>query len=75
MYVRIEKIVTHEDRDVEFIQMKWALESSIAEAQKKLGTEEWSCEQWAHWLLRRHSADLVEVSEDGENGAVVEVVQ
>ena len=73
--VRAEVEVTHDDRDVEFILLKRRIEQKI---QKKLeeGAEvsTWSCEMWAKWILREFDCYRVEVSEDGENGAVVERV-
>lgn len=62
----------HDDRDVEFILLKREVEQAIRD-QNGVGTDGWSCERWARHLVE--SLDLVrcEVSEDGENGAVVEV--
>ncbi len=70
--MRAEKAVTHDDRDVEFILLKRAVEQEIVTIGKEEDTGTWSCERWASELLRRMQLDKVEVSEDGENGAVVE---
>lgn len=69
-HVRLEVKVNHDDRDVEFILLKrevdgWIAEKTLAE------TDTWSCERWARELMDRFDAIRVEVSEDGENGAIV----
>lgn len=75
--VRAELEVEHDDRDLEFIMVKRALDSYLApNSEQDLGTT--SCEQIARdiadFLEGRYSLSsrvvLVEVSEDGENGAV-----
>ena len=71
-HVRAEKTVTHDDRDVEFILLKRAVEAEIKTLSDEEDMEAWSCERWATELLQRLQLDKVEVSEDGENGAVVE---
>lgn len=69
-HVRAELEVEHGDRAVEFITLKGELNRLIEEARGPM-TEEWSCEHWASYLLGALQLDKVEVSEDGENGAVV----
>lgn len=71
-HVRAEKVVTHEDRDVEFITLKKTVLTTIRDFQAYQDTSRWSCEAWAGRLLDILNLDKVEVSEDGENGAVVE---
>jgi predicted glycosyltransferase involved in capsule biosynthesis len=71
-HVRAEKAVSHDDRDVEFILLKRAVEAEIKTVSLEEETETWSCERWASELLQRLQLDKVDVSEDGENGAVVE---
>lgn len=74
-HVRAETRVTHNDRDIEFIQFKDQVDAVIAEAQAdgdKLNIETWSCEEWASYLLAKLELSKCEVSEDGENGATVE---
>lgn len=72
--VRVEKIVSAEDREVEFhLLRRWTLDE-IASLQLEPDCELWSCETWARVLLQRLGAHRVEVSEDGENGAIMEVV-
>lgn len=65
-HVRLVKSVSHEDRDIEFIQLKRRVDRYIYNM-GDLG----SCEMIASDLLRAFEADCVEVSEDGENGAIV----
>jgi hypothetical protein len=57
---------------VEFILLKRAVDREITTIGKEEDTGTWSCEMWAAELLQRMQLDKVEVSEDGENGAVVE---
>jgi hypothetical protein len=70
--VRAEKEVTHDDRDIEFILFKREVERAIKHANNERALN-WSCENWAHYLLESLGLAKCEVSEDGENGAVVEV--
>ncbi len=71
-HVRAEKVVRHADRDVEFILLKRAVDAEVKEICGDEATDTWSCERWAFELLQRVQLDKVEVSEDGENGAIVE---
>ena len=75
-HIRVEQEVTHEDRDIEIIEFKRDIETAIND-------EFWddnfrcnyffdmSCESIAKWIKIRFNADLVEVLEDNENGAIV----
>lgn len=72
--MRAELAVSHDDREVEFILLKREIERVIAGV-NGAKTELWSCETWARYVLDALQLDRVEVSEDGENGAVVERVQ
>lgn len=69
-HVKVTVSVTHDDRRVEFFSLKKRVEDYIlfnyAGAYFEL-----SCEQIASDLLRALDADEIEVSEDGENGAIV----
>lgn len=69
-YVRLRKLVTHDDRDVEFIdwgrQIKDYLEYTY---QKDFGSQ--SCEMIGKELLKKFDCEEVRVMEDNENGAVV----
>jgi hypothetical protein len=67
--------VRHDDRDVEFIMLKREVEG-IAKEWLSGYQAETSCEQMCHriaFLLfsRGYSVKSVEVSEDGENGALI----
>lgn len=52
--------------------MKRDLDAVIRETQGNPEVEKWSCEIWATTLLAKMGASSCEVSEDGENGAIVE---
>lgn len=71
-HVRAEKAVSHNDRDIEIIRFKRELEQHIKEscgARKDLG---WmSCEDIAEQIMRKFGCSVVEVLEDGENGAIM----
>lgn len=69
-HVRVELVIA-KDRGTEFINFKEAVDDYInrAFAGQKF---EYSCEHIANNLLNFFEADVVEVSEDGENGARVE---
>lgn len=68
----MEHRVDHNERQIEFI---FAKGEAVKLVHKKIRDDPavitWSCESWAEWLLTELDADRVEVSEDGENGAVV----
>jgi len=74
-HVELTVQVTHDDRDIEFILMKRALEEYI---DRQVADEDLSCEQYGQkigeWAASRYNeVARVEVSEDGENGARVTV--
>lgn len=71
--VRAEVTVDHADRDVEFILLKRKLDKKIDTILEDENTANWSCEMWAITLIDELDLDACEVSEDGENGAYVEV--
>lgn len=71
-HVRVEWVVSHGDREREFITAKRDALELVAQQADKEETQTWSCEHWAMFLLERLNATAVEVSEDGENGARVE---
>jgi elongation factor P hydroxylase len=75
-HVRVTADVSHNDRDVEFFQFKKEVEDYVKRHLDKTLSER-SCEMMANELLLHllnvgYSVHSVEVSEDGENGAVVE---
>lgn len=73
--------VTHTDRDEEFIRMKRRIEAQIKTEFGNLNSYGFhgcefgrmSCEDLGNWILT-HNENLyrVEVSEDNENGAIIE---
>ncbi len=65
------KEVTHADRDVEFIVLGHRIKEFLAKEypDHKFGGK--SCEMIAEQLIRAFDLSACEVSEDGENGAVV----
>ncbi len=78
-HVKAYKLVTHSDRDVEFIQLKHEVQEYI-EATYFVPEERtcvfgaMSCEMIAEELIAHFDLTRCEVSEDGENGAIVEVI-
>ena len=72
------KKVSHDDRDVEFIVLKHKLQNYLLQ---KYSNSEYnmcefgaqSCEMLAKELISKFNLSRCEVSEDGENGAIVTV--
>ena len=74
--IRVECLVSHSDRDIEIISLKHKVDGYLKKTfDYKLGAIPFlgstSCEMLAEMLFTEFDAFLVEVSEDGENGAVV----
>ena|SRR5580692_2554951 len=76
-HVKVIVKVEHNDRYVEFITLKNNTNFIIKEAQNK-GYFDCSCEDMADYIARNlkatrnmYNVHSVEVSEDGENGAIV----
>jgi hypothetical protein len=69
-HVRVWHEVNHDNRDIEFILYKRSVDMLIRTAKMHEDTMHWSCETWARYIGERMQAATVEVSEDGENGAV-----
>jgi hypothetical protein len=71
-HIKLEKRVTHDDRDVEIILFKRQVQKYL---QKKYGQPgelgSKSCEMIAEELLKKFECETVEVLEDNENGAKV----
>lgn len=67
--VKAVKEVGHLDRDVEFITLKRRVQTFVSVFQPDAGSR--SCEQMAKEILEAYGLVQCEVSEDGENGAVV----
>ena len=76
-HFRVWLSVTHNDRDVEFIQFKRWLEGLYSSAQNILSLDHKSCEMMSDELYdmihaRYPSREVwIEVSEDGENGSFI----
>jgi hypothetical protein len=70
-HVRVEVPVHHTDREVEIIKLKERIDKDIQIIKEEKDTEFWSCEEWAKVIFIRQGAYSVEVSEDGENGAII----
>jgi hypothetical protein len=76
-HFRVWLSVTHNDRDVEFIQFKRWLERLYSGTQGVLSLDYKSCEMMADDLYIQIAAKYpgravwIEVSEDGENGALI----
>lgn len=73
-HVRVEWRVSHGDRQMEFLRMKGILARVCTDLSSDPSALEWSCEHYAEKIAAHLHADKVEVSEDGENGAVWERV-
>lgn len=71
-HVRVELPVEHSNRDTEFIAFKRKVEGWLQIFSGWDRRFEYSCEQLAEKILRQFGASVVTVSEDGENGAIVE---
>jgi hypothetical protein len=77
-HIKAHKTVTHSDRDVEFIMLKHEIRDYLHEqyrvhTTKVLNFGAKSCEMIAKELIERFDLCRCEVSEDGENGAIVTV--
>lgn len=74
--VRMEKKVTHNDRELEIIKFKHSVLTYLKltyfddEKQSHIFGN-MSCESIAEELMKKFNADLVEVLEDNENGAII----
>jgi hypothetical protein len=70
-HVKVHIPVTHQDRDVEFFTFKKRLDAYLSVAFHETKFDQ-SCEMIAEKILGAFDcASVVEVSEDGENGAIV----
>jgi len=75
-YIRVEKEVKHNNRDIEIIKLKHDIVDFFYfnYYQKNVRThcfKDLSCEDIAEILLKNFDLNLVEVLEDNENGAIV----
>jgi hypothetical protein len=82
-HIKAFKLVTHSDRDVEFIMLKRQIKEYLLNAYAdrdennpficQFGAQ--SCEMIAQELIDEFGLSRCEVSEDGENGAVLTVAE
>ena len=75
-HIKAYKLVNHDDRDVEFIMLKHAIKIYLAEHYFRVDNAAcvfgaMSCEMIARELIVKFSLTRCEVSEDGENGAIL----
>lgn len=71
---------THMERDVEYVLFKRHLQNAISAMRETKAVSTWSCETWAKGIGEVAQLAVppgrrvkVEVLEDGENGALVEM--
>ena len=77
-YIRIEREVEHNDRDIEIIEFKHLVTEYLEHLYWSftydcLDFKTMSCEDIAENLLETFNAQLVEVLEDNENGAIITI--
>lgn len=70
-HVELKWLVSHQDRDKEFIIMKRKVNEFIRKNWDGQDLERRSCEMMATDLLAQFNANFVSVFEDNENGAEV----
>lgn len=70
-HIKAYKLVTHSDRDVEFIMLKHMIQNYLNDQYPSHEFGAKSCEMLAHDLIERFELSRCEVSEDNENGAIV----
>lgn len=68
-HFEIHKIVDHNNRDIEFINLKNQIIQSFGKQPVLFNNK--SCEDIAEELLFKFNLDFVKVTEDNENGAIV----
>lgn len=78
-YFTLSKEVTHDDRDIEFIQFKRDVISYLIQeysdiSMRTLEFGDLSCEAIARDLFERFDCEYVEVFEDNENGSRIEKI-
>ena len=69
-HIKLEKVVTHADRDIEIILFKREVLKYLQDRFNG-DLKNWSCEMLATHLLNKFDCHSVEVLEDNENGARV----
>lgn len=71
-HVELHKIVTENNREIEFITLRADVDRFLRERYDQ-GCSSHSCEEFAQRLFEYFNASKVIVSEDGENGACIEI--
>ncbi len=79
-HIKAHKKVSHADRDVEFIVLKHEIQEYLRlkyfnDSSRLCNFGSQSCEMLAKELISKFNLSKCEVSEDGENGAIVTVVE
>jgi hypothetical protein len=69
-HIKAYKWVNHDDRDVEFIMLKHRIQEYLNETYPNHKFGKKSCEMLGRELAEKFDLCQVDVSEDGENGAV-----
>lgn len=77
-HIIAKKKVTHDDRDIEFIQLSHQIYDHLYQKyhhplEKIFWFGAMSCEMIAKEILETFHLDSCEVNEDGEGGAIVEI--
>lgn len=70
-HVKAYKRVTHNNRDVEFIQLKESMLAYVRSTYEQSDPTPRSCEDMAEDFISMFNLSACEVSEDGENGCVL----
>lgn len=70
-HIKAWRLVSHDDRDVEFIMLKREIVQYLDSMFPDGDMGSRSCEMLARELCQEFSLDRCDVSEDGENGATV----
>ena len=69
-HIKVGIEVAHLNRNIEFFQFKRKLDLFLSENYESQSMEK-SCEMIADEILTHFDTSFVEVSEDGENGAII----
>jgi hypothetical protein len=67
--IRCEKHVDTEDREIEILAFRTQIIADLNCQFPEGNLESWSCETLCQYLMKKWNLSLVEVLEDGENGA------
>ena len=70
-HIKAHKVVNHDDRDTEFITLKHQIEDYLWEVYPNGQLGSMSCEMLGRELMDEFDLIQIEVSEDGENGAIL----